>query len=318
VALVREKESAQAAFPGRNGLIAFSKDRAIYTVKPNGRKLKQLTETPTTCCVERNIEPAFSRDGTRIAWTRVDLVRDEAGQLVIRSNIWVMNADGTGKKQVTNMGGGGANNPTFSPDGNKVAFRGWDGDSYQIFWKEVDGTQMKQLTNTVLGAGDPDWSPDGTRIAFASSLERDTQNIFAIRPDGTGWEQITNFGPTPENESTPEQASDPDWSPDNRWIVFGVDDIYHNNQNRIDSIRADGTDHRVLFRAPQAGMGPSYPVFSPNGIKILFSPLSEANRACTLRSVGTMCTMNLDGTEVTNTRVVGSDPDWAPKPRTKS
>ncbi len=96
--------------------------------------------------------PAFSPSG---AWVAFDNARD----------IFVANADGTGKRQLTvnpNHGVDRQEAPTWSPDGRQIAFAGhvepdWNWEIYAI---NSDGTNRRNITNTP-GANErfPDWRP---------------------------------------------------------------------------------------------------------------------------------------------------------------
>lgn len=94
---------------GLNGKIAFEKNGDIFTVKSDGSNLVQLTNTG------KNHYPVYSPDGSRIAY-----VRDTAAG---GKNIWIMNADGTAKDQVT-TDGSVSTGAAWSPDGSQLAFGG--------------------------------------------------------------------------------------------------------------------------------------------------------------------------------------------------
>jgi TolB protein len=299
VVLLTVSEKAEAAFPGENGRIAFSAKEStadaqyqIYTIKPDGTGEKQLTNTSSRYF---NIDPVFSPDGTKIAWNR-------------NSDIWIMNADGTGKKRLI-VGG---EDPAFSPDGTKIAFARIDpkeGD-WEIYWKALDGTRSKRVTDNLGFDVNPAWSPDGKKIAytFAKVVQDgcipcvDWSDIFTIRPDGTGRQRLT---------ALPAQtdAQRPDWSPDGSRVVFAVFD-FGAEKARIETIGADGTGQQTVF-APNR-LFPRAPVFSPDGTKIAFQYESGQD----------IWTINPDGSglaNVTNTpSVVRSEftPDWASKPAT--
>jgi Tol biopolymer transport system component len=146
---------AQAAFPGPNGNIAFSSDRAqshfeIWTMAPNGAMPTRLTNNTVG-----DGHPAWSPDGRRIAFTR-------------DNDIYVMNADGSGESNLTNDPAFDRF-PAWSPDGTKIAFesqRSGDVDA-NIYTMNADGSnQVRLMNNTGALDSDPAWSPDGTKIAF--------------------------------------------------------------------------------------------------------------------------------------------------------
>src|SRR5688572_21796769 len=101
--------AAGGAFPGTNGRIVFVTDRhgvggaEIYTSNPDGSDPRRLTETR-----EAEADPAFSPDGTKIAFAR-------------SSDIWVMNADGSGAGAITGTEGVDSE-PAWSPDGTQIVY----------------------------------------------------------------------------------------------------------------------------------------------------------------------------------------------------
>jgi Tol biopolymer transport system component len=93
-------------YPGKDGLIAFTRDNQIYTIKPNGFGLKKLTSSG------KNYDPVWNPAGTEIAYEH-----ESAGV----TDIWVMKANGSVKRQWTNTGTPGGS-PAWSPNGKTLLF----------------------------------------------------------------------------------------------------------------------------------------------------------------------------------------------------
>ncbi len=145
----------------------------LWLVRPNGNNPQRLTDRD-------DIDPTWSPDGSMIAFASS---RNGIRQL------FVMNADGSNVRQVTNLNNMGGRS-AWSPDGARLAFyRGPFGDR-NIYIINVDGTGLVQLTNGGDNLG-PSWSPDGNWISFTSF--RDSNNeIYIIHPDGTELTRLTN------------------------------------------------------------------------------------------------------------------------------
>lgn len=102
----------------------------IFSFAPDGSDRRQLTTSGS------NIIPSWSHDGKRIYFTS-------------NNEIFVMNADGGEKRQLTFNTPGANITPVESPDGKHIAFSGMRADNKAEVWvMNADGTGMKQLTTT--------------------------------------------------------------------------------------------------------------------------------------------------------------------------
>ncbi|MFQ5615439.1 MAG: hypothetical protein ACE5GO_03150 [Anaerolineales bacterium] len=112
--------------------------------------------------------------------------------------IWIMNVDGTGLMQITNMEEG-ACQPDWSPDGTRLIFTSpcldkqeeYPGSS--LFIINVDGTGLTPLPTEPGGDYDPSWSPDGKQIAFTSMRETKAQ-IHILNLDDLSVQTLASEG----------------------------------------------------------------------------------------------------------------------------
>ena len=115
--------------------------------------------------------PVWSPDGERIAFV-------SGGNL--NSDIYVMNADGSGITRLTHNNDASIRRPAWSPDGERIAFV-FNGDIYLM---SADGSTVTRLThnNADDWSSSPAWSPDGERIAF--SRRDGNTDIYVMNVDG--------------------------------------------------------------------------------------------------------------------------------------
>jgi TolB protein len=165
-------------------------DLDIYTMDLDGKNVKRLTSElgydggpfwsyDSQWIVFRAHHPKAEKDiADYKALLKENLIRPTA------LDIWVMKADGSGKRQITNNGKANFA-PYFFPDGKRVIFasnvadpKGRDFDLYSI---NVDGTGLERITFNSTFDGFPMFSPDGKKLVFASNRNNKVQtdtNVF--------------------------------------------------------------------------------------------------------------------------------------------
>jgi TolB protein len=165
-------------------------DLDIYTMDASGKHVRRLT-------MELGYDggPFFSADGRQIVYRayhpqkpeEVARYKQKLAENLIEPNvfeIWVMNADGTRKRQVTHLGAASFA-PYFFPDGERIIFASNvndpQGRNFDLYAVKVDGTGLERITYNETFDGFPMFSPDGKRLVFASNRNakvRGETNVF--------------------------------------------------------------------------------------------------------------------------------------------
>jgi len=294
---VRERSVAEA-----EGLIAFSgfdgETWQIYSVAPDGSGLRQLTHLSD---VEAVAEPAWSPDGQRIAFVVQGLREDGRTG---RSDIWVMGADGSSPRPITD-GPGSSFSPSWSPNGTRIAYvRDAQGERPQIWIVGSDGSNQHAFTRCAVPEcvedSSPAWSPDGERIAFVRF-----SGAGAIVPVSIMvWPVEGSEGVEVIGIDDAEWAMEIDWSPDGTDLAF-TRSFEDANRWGISVVGADGTGLRSFAHLPSA----QSPSWSPDGSRIVFQRMDpETGR------IG-LLVMNEDGTGVRaipGLQIEATSPAWHP------
>jgi Tol biopolymer transport system component len=149
----------------------------IYAIGADGKGLVQLTKTGS-----HEIEPAWSPDGSKIAYARAITANKCDG---CDTTVWVMNADGSNPHAITTDADPWHDQqPTWSPDGTELAFYRWTYDAASLAVIPATGGSMKTIAKN---GTDPKWGPTG--IAFVNGGTLPTK-IQVVQPDGTGTQTL--------------------------------------------------------------------------------------------------------------------------------
>lgn len=257
--------TVSAAFAGsaaQDGRIAFVGNQGgsfqLYTVNPDGSGMVQVTTLPPT--LFETWVPDFSPDGLRLTFCYGTF--DNFGNLF--TEIYVINVDGTGLKQLTNDGLIDCF-PRWSPDGSRIIFGRQSPRTQQLvattMW--ADGSGKKELSSPVWAIGRSGFTPDGQRILWETQQAGFISVLWIMGADGANQKQLTSAplkagevsAPSPDgkhvafinNQSTPAEVS-------NALHVMDID------SGKITQITHPvGVSHDVL------------PNYSPDGTRIVFA-----------------------------------------------
>jgi TolB protein len=223
-------------------------DYTIYAMNADGGRQTRLTEAQVETDSPRGlyfqVEPAWSPDGAMIAF---------ASRRAGTSDIYEMNADGTGSMRLTSTKEDDSH-PTWSPDGANIACaRAGD-----VFVMASDGSSQRRISDIAAEETEPSWAPDGSWIAYVRrSPGGPFREVWFMRPDGSERHSVT---------SQSGRAFTPAWSPDSRRIAFAM-----NPNNQFFDIYTIGADGKDLRRLTRTGHDAFEPAWSPDGMTVAFS-----------------------------------------------
>lgn len=180
----------------------------------------------------REFAPAYSPDGTRIA-----NISDQTGT----DQIWVSDADGGNRVQLTNLKDQRLWPPRWSPDGTLLLFESRGEHGSEIQTVRVSATGPVEATRVLLGSAAA-WSSDGRAIYYQSR--------------GQIW-KATADGGSPQRVETQDDAGSPQESPDGKYVYY--------------------RHGAGIWRMPAAGGKPEEAV-APSGHPLIFAGMQTARQ----------------------------------------
>jgi WD40 repeat protein len=246
--------------------------------------------------------PVWTPDAKQIAYVRI---RGSGDPLTSDYDIWLVNADGTGRRAVAS-GRSWQWFPRISPDGTWLEYTDeavggpWlssgptgpdvgQGPQGAVFpganaaalpqadlWRvPLDGHGApERITDAAGDDRSGAWSPDGTRLAFDSTRDGNTE-LYLVDADGSETVRLTD---------TPSSEWAASWSPDGSRIAYTSDAT---GIAQIWTMNADGSNPAQLTFSPDGNL---WPAWSPDGSRIAFTAWAP------------------EGTQVWSMAVDGSDP----------
>lgn len=244
--------SADGSKPKRTlesmGLVVFAASRPpqgradLFVSRGDGSAPRRVTTDPRD-----EFTPSWSPDGSRIVF------RVEALEEGTDADIWIVNADASGRRNLTATPRRAEWSPAWSPNGDRIAYFAANNQGGDIYVMNPDGSGKTNLTRAKIARANeyPTWSPDGEWIAYLSYGLEGNIEIYRMRADGSGQLNLTK-----------DAAIDtwPSWSPDGSKIAF----ISTRDGNReLYAMNPDGTGVTRLTCTPK--LTEDFPAWTADG-----------------------------------------------------
>ncbi len=216
----------------------------LYVVRRNGLGMRRLTSM-----AGYEHQPRWSPDGQRILFRAASGFSD-------RPNLWIINADGTGLRNLTAALGAevtDVRDGAWSPDGARIAYIAAVRGQHKVWLMQADGSAPVQLTDDAGFDSSPAWAPDGAMLAFTrwnTGNPAMGEDVMLV-PLATG---------VPHRLELPGDQRQPAWSPDGHYLAVAGTVVAGTGVQQLYTMRPDGTGLRLRTTNPAwgGGLGPSW------------------------------------------------------------
>ncbi len=253
--LTHFKDADVKSLDGRDGLLVFEQDGWLWTMEPGKGEPRKLSigargdfpwAMPRWTDVTRTVSAAALGPFAKRA------VFESRGE------IFTVPVEKGDARNLTHSSGSADRAPTWSPDGQRVAWFSDAGDGYRLLINSADGigTPKSIAIADAKFAWNPDWSPDGKSIAFMDDKAR-----LRVLDIASGQLTTADTGGAPADRG----GMRPRWSPDSRWLAYAKSfpNLFH---RVVLWSRADGTRHTITDALADA----AEPVWDRNGKWLYF------------------------------------------------
>lgn len=283
--------------------------RDFYVMNDHGGHLRKITDSP--------FKPAhfkFSPDGTQVAFS-LDLNATATQSKRQQIDIFLMNADGKGLQNLTEHPALDSD-PTWSPDGEHLAFTSGRSGQAEIHIMEVATRRVWQLTDTAIQGGysvSPAFSPDGTRIAYSLLLPIG-QFPYVMDVDGRNARPLLKQLRGGAFGDTFIMSGYLTWSPDGHYLLYNEAEFARGKgrvANRVRVVQKNGRSVRTLDIPPKWKI--DQVCWADGGDAVLFAAVR--NGLGTLNGVFKIYKYQLSNKQITTLTHHPSDNwgmDWTP------